>query len=119
MLKGRQANKKRGERFLLVFRCFGKQVLFPEALADGQEVIGLEGGTADQTAVHIFLGEDFGRVRRFARTAVEDGALSSGNAELVGQHLADVGMDFLCLLGCGGLCPNRGPGGVLGGGPVP
>ena len=41
-------------------------MLLREALAYGEEILGLEGCAADQTAVDVLLGEDLGSVRRLA-----------------------------------------------------
>ena len=80
------------------------------ALGDGDEVVCLEGCAADKAAVDVLLGEEFLGVGRLAASAVEDcGVLGYCLTELLGEDLADAGVDFLGLLSGSGLACADGP----------
>ena len=82
---------------------------------DAHEVAGLEGGAADEAAVDVGLGEQFGGVAGLAAAAVEDGGVVGHLcAVLVGEQAADEGVDFLCLVARGGLAGTDGPDGLIG-----
>ena len=70
---------------------------------DFEEVVGFEGGTANQAAVHILLGEEFERVLGVAAAAIEDvGVNRHLGAEFLLDEGTDEGQHLLCLGGSGG-----------------
>ena len=61
--------------------------------ADGDEVGGLQGGTADQAAVDVGLGKELGRVVGLDAAAVDDAHLRTppgGSLQLGAQYLVHV-----------------------------
>jgi len=84
-------------------------------LDDGAEVVGFEGGAADESAVDVGLGDEFGGVGGFHAAAVEDaGALRGGVVEDVGEDFAALCVSVLCVVGCGGFAGADGPDGFVG-----
>ena len=80
------------------------------AEGNSDKVVRLERGASDEAAVDIFHCEQFSGIRGLAAASVEDSSLlSSLFAELAGKHLADVGVDFLGLLGGSGLARSDSP----------
>ena len=81
-----------------------------EGSYDAHEVASLERSAADEAAVDVGLGEEFLGVGGFAAAAIEDGEVVGHlGAELVGNDLADEGVDLLGLLGSGSLAGTDGP----------
>ena len=75
-----------------------------EGLDDREELLCREGGTTDQPAIDIGLGEELRRILTIAGATVEDrGLLSDLLAVAVGDRLADILQHLLCLLARGSL----------------
>ena len=86
-----------------------------EGQGDLDEVVGLEGGAADEAAVDVGLGEELLGVGGLAGAAVEDrGVVGDGLAEQAGEDVADVGVDLFGLGRSGGLAGADGPDGLVG-----
>ena len=103
-----KASGKQPEAFV---KCV-KNPLFRESFADGDEILGFQCRAADQAAVHVCLGEQFGCIAGFAAAAVKDYGFVRSIAEFLSQHLADKGVDLLCLFGRSGLAGTDGPYGL-------
>ena len=82
---------------------------------DLDELFGNQGGTADQAAVDIGLGQQLVSVLLVHAAAVQDGDCPGvlGAVELADDG-ADALTDFLCLLRRGGLASADGPDGFVG-----
>ena len=76
---------------------------------------GLETGTTDQEAIDILLLAKLLAVLLADAAAVQDaGVVGDLLADLLGEPLADVGVDLLGLLGGGDLAGADGPDGLVG-----
>ena len=81
-----------------------------ERLSYSDEVVGIERGATNQSAVDIGVGEEFFSVRRFAAAAVENGGFLSHFVTIFfGNEAADKGVHFLSLVGGGGAAGTDGP----------
>ena len=74
------------------------------------EVVGLERGAADKATVDIGVGEELFGVGRLAAAAIEyAGLVGHLFAILLSDESTDVGVDFLSLVGSGGLAGADSP----------
>ena len=90
-------------------------VLFLPSVDDTLEVSALQRSTADEATVDIGLGKEFRSIAGLAGATVEDGSVIGYSLTvLLSDDAADIGMDFLSLLGSGGLTGTDGPDGLVG-----
>ena len=93
----------------------GASECWPGGVDDGEEVVGLEGGAADEAAIDVFLVEEaFGVIGFHAAAVLDANAVGVVFVPHGGEGFADEGMDFLSLFVGGVSAGADGPDGFIG-----
>ena len=85
----------------------GDGVLFGGGAGDGDEFVGFEAGSADEGAVDILLGEEFGGIGGGYGAAVQD---ADGLGGFGAKQVLQGGADYVTVNGLGVFCGGGAPG---------